>query len=114
MSSKISRYKEYREKKARKDLATWVHRYLRLHSELLEDKIYKDIYDHFRNELITYLREDVDNDKTITDAELGNLADILANIFNEHEAERVNKEKPTVNLLYEIWKYDENTTNNID
>lgn len=34
---KVRRFERYWKKQGRKDLFTWVHRYLRLHSELLAD-----------------------------------------------------------------------------
>ena len=58
---KTRRFKKYWEKQGRKDLFTWVHRYLRLHNELLVDNVYQDIYDYCRNALKEYLKKDVKN-----------------------------------------------------
>ena len=85
---------------------TWVHRYLRLHSELLEDGVYQNMYDYHRNTLITYLKNDI-KDKKADDLKLGKLVDMLADIFNEKASEQVNKCKPLVDELYKFWKKSE-------
>ncbi len=97
------RFKKYWEKEGRKDLFTWVHRYLRLHSELLEDNVYQNIYDYYRNTLITYLKKDL-KDKKCDDVKLGELVDTFADVFNNEEPELVNKYKPVVDELYKFWK----------
>ena len=45
---KIRRMENRRQTEVRKRLFTWIFRYLRLHSELLEDPIYKEMYDYHR------------------------------------------------------------------
>ncbi len=99
-------------KQGRKDLFTWIHRYLRLHSELLEDDIYKQMLDYHRNTLIAYLKRDV-KDKNISDALYGELIDVLADFFNKNAEERVNKYKPIVDELYKSWKNDPNMIRDI-
>jgi len=103
---KVCRFKSYWKKHGRKDLFTWVHRYLRLHSELLEDGVYQNMYDYHRNTLITYLKNDI-KDKKADDIKLGKLVDMLADIFNEKASEQVNKCKPLVDELYKFWKKSE-------
>ena len=100
---KISHIKRYWKKHGRKNLFTWIHRYLRLHSELLVDSIYKNIYDYICNTLVAYLKKDVKNRK-LDDIQLGEVIDALADVFNKVEAERVNKYKAVVDDLYEFWK----------
>ena len=39
---KIRCFERYRFKRGRKELFTWLHRYLRLNKDLLEDNIYKE------------------------------------------------------------------------
>ena len=90
-------------KYGRKDMFTWVHRYLRLHSELLEDTVYREIFDYHRNTLIAYLKKDV-KDKNMSDTQYGEMIDVLADIYNKNGAERVNKCKPLVEELYNFWK----------
>ena len=90
------------EKYGRKEAFTWVHRYLRLHSELLEDPIYRDMYNYHRATLVAYMRRDHKNKKS-TDEERGKLVDVLADLFNKSSADRVNAYKPLVDVLYDDW-----------
>ncbi|MBR3864731.1 MAG: hypothetical protein IKJ19_06450 [Clostridia bacterium] len=100
---KFRRFERYWHKQGRKDLFTWVHRYLRLHSELLDDSVYQEMFDYHRNTLIAYVKRDVKR-KNTTDKEYGELIDVLADIYNRNGAERVNKYKPLVDELYNFWK----------
>ena len=100
---RISSFFKYWKKQGRKDMFTWLHRYLRLHSDLLEDSVYQNLYDYIRNELIKYLKKDVDC-KKVVDTELGDIVDVLADLFNEGEPERVNKYKPFIDELYKYHK----------
>ncbi len=99
----VRRLERYWKKQGRKNTFTWVYRYLRLHSELLEDSVYQALYDYHRNTLIAYLKRDV-NRKNTSDKEYGELIDVLADIYNRNGAERVNKYKPFVDELYRFWK----------
>lgn len=90
-------------KYGRKNMFTWVHRYLRLHSELLEDIVYQEMFDYHRNMLIAYLKKDI-KDKNMSDTQYGEMIDVLADIYNQNGAERVNKFKPIVDELYKSWK----------
>ena len=100
---KVRRFERYWKKQGRKDLFSWVHRYLRLHSELLANNIYQNMYDYHRNTLIAYLKNDINN-KKLDDTQLGELVDVLADIFNKDNAEQVNKYKSLVDELYKFWK----------
>ena len=100
---KFRRFERYWHKQGRKDLFTWVHRYLRLHKELLDDSIYQGVYDYTRDTLIAYLKRDVKR-KFTSDQEYGELVDVLADIFNKNSAERVNKFQWIVERLYEFDK----------
>ncbi len=100
---KTRRIDKYWEKQGRKDLFTWVHRYLRLHNELLVDNVYQNIYDYYRSTLILYLKKDVRN-KKLTDEKLGELVDVLADIFNKDAADRVDEYKVVVDELYKSCK----------
>ncbi|MBE5733487.1 MAG: hypothetical protein E7347_00375 [Clostridiales bacterium] len=97
------RFERYWEKKGRKDMFTWVHRYLRLHIELLDDSVYQEIYDYYRNTLIEYVKKDI-GDKKIDNEKLGELVDTLANIINKDHADVVNKYKVVVDEIYDFWK----------
>ena len=99
---KIRRFKKYWKKQGRKDMFSLVHRYLRLHNELLTDSVYQNMYNYHRNTLIAYLRIDLNN-KMSTDAKLGELVDVMADFFNKHTAQQVNKYKPLVDELYKYW-----------
>ncbi len=99
---KARRLEKYWRKQGRKDLFTWTHRYLRLHVELLSDSVYQDIYNYTRNTLILYLKNDLDS-KKLNDPQLGELVDVLADIFNKNETELVNKYKLVVEELYKEW-----------
>ena len=105
-------FDRYWKKQGRKDLFTWVHRYLRLHSELFVDSVYQNIYDYCRNTLIAYLKKDMDN-KKINDEQLGGIIDVLTDIFNENQAERVNKQKSLVEELYKFFKAHPNAIKDI-
>ncbi len=109
---KARRFERYWKKKGKKDLFTWVHRYLRLHSQLLEDSVYKTIYNYYRNTLIEYLKKDL-GDKKTNDSLLGELVDALADIFNKDGAGLVNKYKVVVDELYKFWKEDTKALNEI-
>ncbi|MBQ8295107.1 MAG: hypothetical protein IJX87_01595 [Clostridia bacterium] len=102
---RIKRWRRHRRwfKYGRKDMFTWVHRYLRLHSELLEDPVYREMFDYHRNTLIAYVKRDMKR-KNTSDKEYGELIDVLADIYNKNGAERVNKFKPLVDKLYRSWK----------
>ena len=100
---KFRRFERYWHKQGRKDLFTWAHRYLRLHSELLDDGVYQEMFDYHRKTLIAYVKRDVKR-KNTTDKEYGELIDVLADIYNKNGAERVNKYKPLVDELYSFWK----------
>jgi Ran GTPase-activating protein (RanGAP) involved in mRNA processing and transport len=105
---KVYRFKKYWKKQGKQDLSTWVHRYLRLHSELIEDDTYKQIYDYHRNQLIKFIQHDIVN-KFFSNADLGNLIDSIADTFNQSEYDRVNEYKALVDELYILWedlKYD--------
>ncbi len=100
---KFRRFERYWKKQGKKDLFSWVHRYLRLHSKLLANNIYQNMYDYHRNTLIAYLKNAVNN-KKLDDTQLGELVDVLADIFNKDNAEQVNKYKSLVDELYKFWK----------
>ena len=87
----------------KKDLFTWAHRYLRLHSDLLADNIYQTMYDFFRNQLITYLKKDIENSK-FNDMQLGELIDTFADAFNKEETAQVNEYKTVIEELYNYFK----------
>lgn len=97
------RLERWWKKRGRKDAFTWTHRYLRLHGELLEDPIYKEMFDYHRATLVAYLKRDVKRNN-MDDEQLGELVDVLADIFNKSSAERVNAYKPMVDELYNTWK----------
>ena len=100
---KLRRFEIYWEKQGRKNLFTWIHRYLRLHSELLSDRVYRNIYDYHRNTLIAYLKNDMENKKK-DDAQLGELVDVLADIYNKKSPDRVNAYKSLMEELNSFWK----------
>ena len=100
---KSFQFEKYWDEYGRRDTFTKVHRYLRLHRELLEDSEYKEMYDYYRNTLIMYLRKDME-DKKYSDKQLGGVLDVLADIFNKDAVEYVNSYKPLVVLLYNCWK----------
>ena len=102
---KIRRFEKYWKKHGRRRMFTKVHRYLRLHRELLEDSVYKEMYDYHRDTLIAYLRKDFKG-KKCSDKQLGEDLDALADMFNEKSAEYINTYKSFVELLYNSWKND--------
>ena len=90
-------------KHGRRNAFTWVYRYLFLHKELLEDPVYQDMFNYHRTVLINYLKKDLKHKRT-NDAQLGELVDVLAGIFNKSSADRVNAYKPIVDALYKSWE----------
>lgn len=96
----------------RKDLFTWTHRYLRLHSELLEDEFYKSMFDYHRKTLAAYLKKELKN-TSMNDEQLCDLIDSLADLFNKTASERVNEFKPIVEELYQFWKETADTPREI-
>ena len=81
---KVRRFERYWKKQGRKDLFTWIYRYLRLHSELLDDSVYQEMFDYHRNTLIAYVKRDGKR-KNTSDKEYGEMIDELADIFKELE-----------------------------
>lgn len=72
-------------------------------SELLDDSVYQEMFDYHRNTFIAYVKRDGKR-KNTSDKEYGEIIDILADIYNRNEAERVSKCKPLVDDLYKFWK----------
>ena len=107
---KIFLFKRKWKKEKRKECFTWVHRYLRLHSELLADSIYQEMYDYHRNTLIAYHNKEMKNNKNIN---WGEAIDVLADMFNRRSPERVNEYKTLVEELYRFWKKNPNKINKI-
>ena len=81
---------------------TWVHRYLRLHQEMLDDKAYQDIYAHTRNVLAMDFKRQV-RDECLTDEDYGELVDTFADLYGEDHPEKVNKRVVLVEFLYKCW-----------
>ncbi len=86
----------------REQLFTRVYRYLRLRRELLGNPVYQDMFDYCRATLITYLKKE--SPHKISEAQLGETVDTLADIFNENSKEKVHTYKPMVDILYDAWK----------
>ena len=99
---KIFLFKRKWKKEKRKECFTWVHRYLRLHSELLADSVYQDMYDYHRNTLIAYDKKEMKKNKN--DETIGAFIDELADMFNRRSPARVNEYKCLVDELYRFWK----------
>ncbi|MBR2341751.1 MAG: hypothetical protein IKA72_05030 [Clostridia bacterium] len=108
----IRRFQRYWKKEGRKRMFTWVHRYLRLHSELLDDSVYQQMFDYHRNTLIAYFKRDVKR-KDTSDKEYGEVIDVLADIYNQNGAERANKYKSLVEELYRFFKEHPNAMRDI-
>ena len=100
---KIAKFEKYWKEKGRQDNFTWTHRYLRLHSDLLEDPVYKNLYDYTRKTLIAYIRRDL-GDMEHSDEEIGMIIDLLADLFNEDHPKSVNRYKVLIEAQYPIWK----------
>ena len=104
---KEKRFKKYWDRQGKKDLFTWVFRYLRLHSELLSDTSFLNLYNSCRNILVSYLRKDM-NGKEVNDSQLEELIDALTDEFNENEPELVNQYKIAVDELNKLLKENPN------
>ena len=99
----IRRFDRLWKKEGRREMFSGVHRYLRLHKELLEDPIYQKLYDYTRNTLIAYFKRDFKSKKA-SDEEYGKFIDRLADILSERSAEQVETFQWTVEKLYELDK----------
>lgn len=98
------REKRYWEKYGKKKFCARVHRYLRLHSELLEDEIYRDMFLYYRKELIECYRKEGSFAKDREEEKCEQHVDILADIYSRNWEESVNEYKPVVDQLYENWE----------
>ena len=87
----------------KREMFTWMHRYLRLHDELLSDEDYKNIYDYLRDSLVECLEKDMP-ETNFDNQQLGSMIDTIADIFNKKDAEQSEKLKPLVDEFYKIWK----------
>lgn len=87
----------------KKDLATWVHRYLRLHPELMTDALYEDMYKKFLSALVKAVREDFHYRKK-EEPFLEKLIEVMADEFNKENEERVNEYEPVVEELRKVWE----------
>lgn len=103
----IKQIERYWKRYGRKNLFTWMHRYFRLHTELLEDETYKKVYNYVRDTLIAYHIKD---DKRFDDNYYGVSLDVIADIFNKRAADRVNKYKFAVEDMVFVWKRYPNKT----
>ena len=101
-----TRQKQLKEDEHIKNVYTLVHRYFRLHQELLEDSIYKSIYDCIRNELIIKVERDMKK-KNLNHSVTGIVIDAVADSFNEENQEFINEQKRYVDLLYKVWTEEE-------
>ena len=99
----IKKFEKYWKKQGRKSLFMWVYRYLRLHKELLEDSVYKEMFEYHRATILVYMKRDFGNEET-SDEESGELLDFVTDAFNGVSAERLNAYKPLVESLYQFWK----------
>ena len=106
--ARIQRFNQCLANWRNKEHSAWIHRYLRLHGELLEDPVYKMMFEFYRAKQISYLKKNAKR-KNKNDAQLGELVDVLADIFNRYSPDRVNAYKWEVESLYRIWKkiYDQ-------
>ncbi len=99
----IRRFDRLWKKEGRREMFSGVHRYLRLHKELLEDPIYQKLYDYTRNTLIAYFKRDFKSKKA-SDEECGKFIDRLADTVNKDFAEQTQTFQSTVEKLYELDK----------
>lgn len=97
------RWKKY----GRREYFTWLHRYFRLHRELLEDPVYKDMYEYYRATLIAYRKRD-GKKCSIDESLLGESIDVYADVLNFECAEGVNAYKNTIERTHSLWKNDTN------
>ena len=92
-------------KKREKQLFAWGYRYLRLHSELLEDSVYARMYKIFRLSVVRELRK---KRKMYEDSEeiVGELADTIADKFNKKNMKRVNKYELMIKVIRGLYKLE--------
>lgn len=111
-NKKRRQYQKRYNKKIRKDLFTWLHRYLRLHNELLSDKSYQIMYDYVRATLIAYLKHDVETQECDNET-IGEVVDTLADIFNKANPKSVENHKPLVIIFHDLWDGEADLMNKI-
>ena len=78
----------------------WIHRYLRLHSELLEDDIYRELYDMARHMRIVRHKNKF-GWKDEDEKAIGEVLDMSADFLNKESPDEVKKWKPIVRIFYE-------------
>ncbi len=101
---KIMRIERRANKHGREELCKQIHRYFRLHRELLEDSVYKEIYDYYRATLIVYLKKDL-RDNMLDDAGIGDLIDMFADYYNKkHAAENTTACRAVIDERYKTWQ----------
>ena len=82
-----------------------IYRYLCLHKELLEDPVYEKLFYFCRIGIIAYLKNDRKMGKK-PDEELGELLDVLTDIYNRSYADSVEEYKPVVEGFYKSWRVE--------
>ena len=107
------RRKDRYTRQKRQELFTWLHRYLRLHNELLADESYQIMYDYVRATLIAYLQKDVEGSNGFDDETLGRFVDRITDIFVGEHPEYVEKYKPYVILFHDVWDGDKDLMKDI-
>ena len=78
----------------------WIYRYLRLHSELLEDDIYRELYDMARHMRIVRHKNKF-GWKDEDEKAIGEVLDMSADFLNKESPDEVEKWKPIVRIFYE-------------
>ena len=99
---KTWRAKRQWEKMGRNERTIWMHRYFRLHKELLNDPVYKTVYDRNRLRVIERIQQRSQEHRD--SEELGDFIDWMADAYNDFAAKKVNRYQPIMEENYVIWK----------
>ena len=100
----LKEVERYLEEYVQKVVFKNIHRYLRLHKELLKDSVYTRLYNHVRKNLIASSMHEHGETGAEAEEKRGILLDVLADIHNQENAKKVNQYKVDVERFYEVFK----------
>ena len=83
----------------------WMYRYLRLHSELLEDNNYWELYEAARHKCIVRHKNKFDR-KDEEEKAIGEVLDMSADFLNKECPNEVEEWGPNVRIFYEALKQE--------
>ena len=86
-----------------REVSYWIYRYLRLHSELLKDSVYRELYDTVRQKRIVR-HKNIFHRKDEEEKAIGEVLDMGADFLNKESPNEVEEWRGFVTLFYEAFK----------